>query len=712
MRKVMRKILPVVITTAVMLLSQVPVMAMSALNTPFKAGVEQKVQAADWSGNGSKETPYLIANAAELALLAERVNAGTTYKNAYFRLENNIDLSAYGKTWNDGEGWISIGFIDGSTGDIIFAPFQGSFDGNGKVISNLYIDDKTYKGRNRGLFGQVNDGGSIKNLGVENVDIMVLEGGAIVGNMTGGSITNCYTTGKIKGPTSLGGIAYSASGITGCYSTCEINSGFDAGGIACSANDIRDCYFAGKIISGPGNVGGIVSEIWDGSVTKCYNTGEIRGARFTGGIAGYIWENGNVTNCYSTGAVYSDSFEVGGIAGYSNGSITSCYNTGFVGGGEVGGIVGYLAHSGSVVNCASLGYSIDGAYVGRVVGGAASDKLSGNIAFADMVAERASFGTESGANHKNGLSKTWEELQLSGGFPAAFTVSPWVYEAGKLPGFGLPVEMPDYLGSVEAEIGSIRVTPPAKTQYFVGETLSLTDFMVKAVYSDGREVPVTDYTMSIAGGSVLSTAGTISISVVYQNFSASFDVTVNPVQLSVGLGTSRIVETLGAYLNIMVSGKGFSGNDVTAWLKVGEELLYPKAVVNGAARMYIPAAPEAGEYEIVVKSESYPIYGSCAVEVMPYNLDIWEMNYAVNYEGFIVLVFNEAVSSTDGLFDTEVSVNGTTISCELGADGKSLVTNVKYLDMADGTHKFTAVRVKYPRLFPSYYFTFSIEIVK
>jgi fibronectin-binding autotransporter adhesin len=56
--------------------------------------------------------PYLIKTAADLMKLANLVNAGTSpYADldVFYRLENNIDLSAYGKDYNSGQGWMPIG---------------------------------------------------------------------------------------------------------------------------------------------------------------------------------------------------------------------------------------------------------------------------------------------------------------------------------------------------------------------------------------------------------------------------------------------------------------------------------------------------------------------------------------------------------------------------------------------------------------------------
>lgn len=80
-------------------------------------------------GNGSKESPYLISTAEQLALLASRVSAGTNYAGKYFMLTADIDL---GEHW-----WQPIGALANNTKSKLF---QGTFDGQLHTISNMKID--------------------------------------------------------------------------------------------------------------------------------------------------------------------------------------------------------------------------------------------------------------------------------------------------------------------------------------------------------------------------------------------------------------------------------------------------------------------------------------------------------------------------------------------------------------------------------------------
>ena len=268
---------------------------------------------------------------------------------------------------------------------------------------------------------------------------------------------------------------------------------------------------------------------------------------------------------------------------------------------------------------------------------------------------------------------------------------------------------------------SISVTPPVKTDYFVGELLDLTGMTVTAKYDIGDDAVVSAWTTSPADGEALSITDT-AVTVTYANKTASFDITVTelepepepPALLTVNVSTPTIVETLSAYLNITVTGEDIDGKILNAYLNVGGELLYPTPVVDGYARMFIAAAPEAGDYEIVVLAEDKSAEGSCVIEVTAYDTDIWVMQTTINEAGNVVLVFNETIAAKDGKFDKEVSISlkGMAVTCTLSADGKSLITSVKADDLQPGDCTFTATGVKYPRLFPSYSFTFTAVFSK
>jgi len=221
------------------------------------------------SGTGKISDPYIITTAAQLAELARLVNAGgSTYNIAYYRLGADIDLSPYGKNYNNGEGWISIGINENF-------PFGGAFDGAGHTISNLYINVSISSSVPVGLFGYV-EGGRIQNVGIPNVEIKgSYYVGSVVGRIKNGSITSCYSTGGVRGSSSVGGVLGECfhSNITNCYSTATIHCGFGvAGGVAGNVEDnssITNCYATGAVSGLQGRIGGVVGNLSNSRLSNC-----------------------------------------------------------------------------------------------------------------------------------------------------------------------------------------------------------------------------------------------------------------------------------------------------------------------------------------------------------------------------------------------------------------------------------------------------------
>lgn len=110
---------------------------------------------------------YTIRTAAELAWVAQQVNAGTDFAGTTFNMVNDMDLEKHD--------WTPIGNNNVNTvinvkendykPDVKF--FKGTFDGGGKTISNLTVHHPT---PGSGLFGNVQNA-TIKNFTVEKASI-------------------------------------------------------------------------------------------------------------------------------------------------------------------------------------------------------------------------------------------------------------------------------------------------------------------------------------------------------------------------------------------------------------------------------------------------------------------------------------------------------------------------------------------------------------
>lgn len=265
-------------------------------------------------GDGSSESPFLIATAEELKWYASYVNGesgdNVVHTTACAQLVNNIDLST---VCGEGIGnWTPIAKYGIYTynGE---HHFDGVFDGNGHTISNLYINDKN--GSNLGLLGYVTPTTkktSVKKLKMANVQIV--------------------------GKTDIAAVC--TSGFNATFENIEVISGSIAGlsdiyGISGCRGSAKNCINRADVTASRYNVAGVISTIQD-EASNCSNYGKITtGTGWTGGIAGGSDGFTTIQNCanygeiHVTGTVNSTDCAVGGLLGSPfNIEISNCANFG------------------------------------------------------------------------------------------------------------------------------------------------------------------------------------------------------------------------------------------------------------------------------------------------------------------------------------------------------------------------------------------------
>ena len=214
------------------------------------------------------------------------------------------------------EPWTPVGTDDQN-------PYTGTFDGKGHTISGLKV---TGSNEYAGLFGCIDDGGTVKNVKLVNVQITSDYQYAYVGGVAGnndGAIENCSVSGSVSG-----------------------NSTYNS-------------------------VGGVVGYQWGGSITRCSSSATVKGTGSVGGVVGQTNYGATLTACYSTDNVTlesngSDNYYAGGVVG-SNGAsctLTACYATGRVTGSGsgtiyVGGVTGDNA-SGTLTACYHAAETVSG----------------------------------------------------------------------------------------------------------------------------------------------------------------------------------------------------------------------------------------------------------------------------------------------------------------------------------------------------------------
>ena len=250
-------------------------------------------------GSGTKEDPWRIENAEQLAYLAQQVNNGTNYRGKHFLLVSDLDLSV--------KEWTPIGTYSNS--------FWGGFDGGGRTITGMTITGKENK--YVGLFGACYNftapSSYIKSVTVKRANI---SGHSFVGAIAGAgaNISDCYSIeNTIYASRCVGGVCGSLIGkISGCYNSSSVSGISTAGGIMGSA-------------SYEGNDG-------NGVVEYCYNIGTVTVSQqdsSVGGITGASANRYNISNCLNCGKITGNGKNVGGIVGSTDSSymnfIGNCY---------------------------------------------------------------------------------------------------------------------------------------------------------------------------------------------------------------------------------------------------------------------------------------------------------------------------------------------------------------------------------------------------
>jgi hypothetical protein len=212
------------------------------------------------SGDGSPATPYQIETVNQLYWLS--LNDSEWAKA--FVLVNDIDAAVTSSLDNE-KGFAPIGNASVS--------FSGNFDGNSKLISNLYINRP--EANYGGLFGYLS-GASISDLGLKDLSINTAQyTGGLAGFTTdASSISGCFTAGSISGTINVGGIIGwldGSSSLLNCYSSASVNGTTAVGGlIGYNINgSVSDCFSYGNV-SGSGYQGGLIGRDFAGSVSSSY----------------------------------------------------------------------------------------------------------------------------------------------------------------------------------------------------------------------------------------------------------------------------------------------------------------------------------------------------------------------------------------------------------------------------------------------------------
>ena len=243
------------------------------------------------TGNGTEAEPFILKTADHLAWFRDYVNTGKT--SACAKIADDVEEIDMSSVCHKADAEKQVAEL--SWTPIGSKKYQGTFDGNGKTIRNLFISSTSNE---IGFFGCAADC-RIKNITFDNAKVKGNDNcstGILAGYAGSCVIENIKTTGN-----------------------CSVEGQYETGGIAGRANgNISNCENH-AIVNGLHSVGGIVGICFDSenSITSCANYGAITGTdQFVGGIIGYFGE-GSLQNSANYGNITGDT-RVGNLIGYAN----------------------------------------------------------------------------------------------------------------------------------------------------------------------------------------------------------------------------------------------------------------------------------------------------------------------------------------------------------------------------------------------------------
>jgi hypothetical protein len=240
-------------------------------------------------------------------------------------------------------------------------PFTGIFDGLGKLILKLTINEPTDS--YVGLFGQIGASGVVENVGLRVTNVTGGNASASVGGLAGlndGTITHSSAYGTVIGTGAqsvAGGLVGWENGgsITDSFATNTVKGVAAAGGLVGkqTKGTLENDFATGAVTAT--FAGGLVGQLDVGTLKNDYATGSVSTPavliNVAGGLVGYVYA-GTIADSYSTGAVrgFGAGSFAGGFAGYNDGTLTNCAwdittsgQTRGVGAGNSAGLTGYTA---------------------------------------------------------------------------------------------------------------------------------------------------------------------------------------------------------------------------------------------------------------------------------------------------------------------------------------------------------------------------------
>lgn len=269
---------------------------------------------------------YAIGNGGQLYWFAERINNGSIPQSSNAQITADIDLEG-------SKNGLAAGY-EGITKDrnfkgvgTIATPYKGSFSGNGRTVSDLFIErenETASAAEGVGLFGCI-IGATVSGLTVKgslvvhgNTNRAIQRVGGVVGLSDGALMSEIYSYVNIKG---TGGEVPHVGGVVGS---------------AQNSSSVFKCMYFGTIDleNTDDCVGGVVGYTNTAKISYCANLGSVKTTAtdgYIGGVLGYLNNSGgSVQNSYNYGTVQNGGGShcgavIGWLRAHTAGQLTDNY---------------------------------------------------------------------------------------------------------------------------------------------------------------------------------------------------------------------------------------------------------------------------------------------------------------------------------------------------------------------------------------------------
>jgi len=457
-----------------------------------------------YTGSGTSSDPYEVGNVDQLQCI-ENQGLGNHYE-----LTSDIDASGTSQ-WNGGSGFDPIGNSS--------SEFTGTFDGADHTISGLTITRGSTD--NVGLFGVIDDGSTVENVGLDTVSI---NGSSTVGGLVGesyrGTVRGSYVSGSVNGSSTVGGLV-----------------GYNDGG------SVSKSYVSGRVDGSGDNIGGLVGLInRGGTVSQSYASGSVAGAADVGGLVGKI-NDGEVSKLYATSTV-SATGTVGGIVGdlaYSSADLKNSYwDKGTTNQGDAVG-----ANSGDVSGVQGFGSTGDTSPAPEMQGSSATSKM-GALDFDSTWETVENSESDTTGDGYPILQSVDRQAQLEAQNVNAYNVTTSDGTAETTRSDPVTVDDSLSIGGPDVNIDAARVTIQNSK---AGDTLTVTEnYGITGSYDSSTGV------LSLSGTASLSEYEEVLRSVEFENTNDDSNTDTTEREITFSLGNSVPSEDTGHYYEFVSDG--------------------------------------------------------------------------------------------------------------------------------------------------------------